>query len=195
MADWESIELNPDLSDILAEMAKRIPEDWLLASLLAEAEYVREQVVESIMSLAKSGKGGLRDSYQVELVSKGQEKVEAGVFSDLVYAEIQDTGGDILPKKKWLAFPHREAKNYVGVRWPRDFPDGHFAFALSSRDPGGTAYLFEFGRESPVFILKKMVHIPGMLYLDWAEAAWEGEGLEPSFGKNIGVSFGNAGFH
>jgi len=195
MAQWESIELNPDLSETLDELAKRIPDEWLLAPMLEEAEYVREQVVEVIMSLAKSGKGGLRDSYQVELVSKGREKVEVGVFSDLVYAEIQDTGGDISPKKQWLAFPHKEAKNYVGVRWPRDFPDGHFEFALSKSDPSNTAYLFEFGREPPVFILKKKVTIPGMLYLDWAEAVWEGEGLEPSFGNNIGVSFGNAGFH
>ena len=195
MADWESIELNPNLSDILDEVAKRIPEDWMLPSVLEEAEYLREHIVEAIMSLTKDGKGGLRDSYQVELVSKGKDKIDVGVFSDLVYAEIQDTGGDILPKKKWLAFPHKSAKSYVGIRWPRDFPDGQFNFALSSKDPGGTAYLFEKGRENPVFILKKMVNIPGMLYLDWAEAAWEGEGLEPSFGKNIGVSFGNAGFH
>jgi len=193
MADWESIELNPNLSDILDEVAKRIPDDWLLTPLLAEGEYLREHIVEAIMSLAKGGKGGLRDSYQVELVSKGEEKAEVGVFSDLVYAEIQDTGGDIFPKNKWLAYPHKDAKKYVGVRWPRDFPEDQLFFRLGKRP--NTAYLFEEGRAKPVFILKKMVHIPGMLYLDWAEAAWEGEGLEPSFGKNIGVSFGNAGFH
>jgi len=195
MADWESIELNPDLSEILDEMTRRIPEDWLLPSVLEEAEYIREHIVEAIMSLAKGGKGGLRDSYQVELVSKSDDSVNVGVFSDLIYAEIQDTGGNILPKKKYLAFPHKSAKSYVGVRWPKDFPDGQLSFALSSKDPGWTAYLFEKGRKAPVFILKKMVTIPGMLYLDWAEAAWEGESLEPSFGKNIGVSFGNAGFH
>ena len=46
MADWESIDLNPDLSEILDEMTKRIPDDWLLPSVLEEAEYIREHIVE-----------------------------------------------------------------------------------------------------------------------------------------------------
>jgi hypothetical protein len=193
MADWESIELNPNLPDILNDIAKRIPEDWLLPSMLEEGEYFRGHIVETLKALQKDGVGTLRDSYQVELVSKSNDTVDVGVFSSLVYAEIQDTGDDIFPKKKWLAFPHKDAKRYVGTRWAKDF-GGKLNFALSKHDPNGTAYLFEKGREKPVFILKKQVHIPGMLYLDWAAAAWEGEALESSFGKNIGLSFGDAGY-
>ena len=193
MTDFKATELNPDLAEMLGEIANRIPEDFLLQPMLAEAELLRGDIVRSIYDSAQNPKGDLARSFEVELIDKGEESVSVGVFSDLVYAEIQDEGDTISPKKKWLAYPHKDAKSYVGVRWPRDFPDGQLSFALSKHDPSGTAYLFEDGRKKPVFILKKEVEIPGLKYLDKARTLWESH-LEKNLDQHIGVSFEKAGF-
>ena len=114
MSDFKATELNPDLADVLSSIASRIPEDFLLQPMLAEAELLRGDIVRSIYDSADKPKGDLARSFQVELMDKGDESVSVGVYSELVYAKIQDEGGRIEPKKKWLAFPHKDAKSYVG---------------------------------------------------------------------------------
>jgi hypothetical protein len=193
MADFKATELNPDLAEMLADIATRIPEDWMLGPMLEQAEMLRGKIVRAILGAAKEPKGDLMRSYQVELMDRGEDSVSVGVYSDLVYAEIQDEGDTIYPKKKWLAYPHKDAKSYVGVRWPRDFPRGKLKFALSRHDPNGTAYLFEDGREKPVFILKKEVEIPGLNYLNTAIEQYDQE-VEKNFDQHIGLSFEKAGF-
>ena len=191
--DFTAEELDPDFVDKLDELAEKIPEDFIFNGMLAEAEFLRADVVRSIYDSAENPKGGLARSFEVQLIDQDKDSISVGVFSDLVYAEIQDTGDTITPKKKWLAYPHKDAKSYVGVRWPRDFPKNKLGFALSSHDPGGTAYLFEKGREKPVFILKKEVKIPGLRYLDKARTLWESN-LDKNLAGHIGVSFTRAGF-
>ena len=193
MADFRAIEDDPNLREMLDAIADRIPEDWMLKPMLQEGELLRAEIVKAIKDAAERYRGGLARSYQVELVDKGETYVGVGVFSDLVYAEIQDEGGDVFPKKKWLAYPHKKARSYVGVRWPRDFPKGKLGFALSKHDPSGTAYLFESGRKKPVFILKKTVHIPGLNYLESALALWEMD-VDRSLDEMVGTSFKKAGF-
>ena len=192
MADFDAKE-EEDLGAILNDIAERIPEEAILDSMKENAEYLVESVVESIYSLAKDPKSGLTDSYNAELLDTGKEVVY-GVFSSLVYAEIQDVGGPITPQTvKWLAYPHKDAKSFVGIRWPSDFPKGDLGFALSSHDPQGTAYLFGKNFKHPTFILKKKVEIPGLQYLDKALEDF-GKDAEKSFDKNIGLAFSKGGF-
>tara|TARA_R110002020_G_scaffold304441_2_gene520177 strand:+ start:194 stop:775 length:582 start_codon:yes stop_codon:yes gene_type:complete len=192
MADFDAIELNPDLGEMLDDIAARIPEDWMLESMLRQGEMLRGKIVRAIMSAAKEPKGDLMRSYQVELVDKSKEAVSVGVYSDLVYAEIQDEGGTVYPKKKWLAYPHKDAKSYVGVRWPRDFGKGQLHFALSKKS-SDVAYLFEDGRAKPVFILRKSVDLPGLDYLNTALDQYDQE-VEKDLDQHIGLSFEKAGF-
>ena len=193
MSDFKATELNPDLADVLSRIASRIPEDFLLQSMLRQGEMLRGKIVRAIMNAASEPKGDLMRSFQVELMDKGDESVSVGVYSDLVYAKIQDEGGRIEPKKKWLAFPHKDAKSYVGVRWPRDFARGALTFKLSKHDSQGTAYLFEEGRAKPVFVLKKLVKMPGLNYLDDAINEYE-QDVEKDLDQHIGLTFEKAGF-
>ena len=193
MTDFKATELNPDLAEMLGEIANRIPEDFLLQSMLSQGEMLRGKIVRAIMNAASEPKGDLMRSFQVELMDKGDKSVSVGVYSDLVYAEIQDEGGRIEPKKEWLAYPHKDAKSYVGVRWPRDFADGLLEFKLSKHDPANTAYLFQEGRAKPVFILKKLVKIPGLNYLNDAINEYE-QDVEKDLDQHIGLTFEKAGF-
>jgi len=192
--DFDVIEETPLLGEILDDIAERMPEEGILKAMEQSAHFLTESIVEAIYSLAKNPKGGLADSYEPELLDTGEE-VAFGVFSDLIYAKVQDEGKTLTPNAplKWMAYPHRSAKSYVGIRWPRDFPKGKLHFALSSHDPGGTAYLFENGREKPVFILKKKVKIPGLRYLDKALSSFDKD-VEKAFDKNVGLVFEKGGF-
>jgi len=192
--DFDVIEETPLLGDILDDIAERMPEEGILKAMEQSAHFLTESIVDAIYSLAKNPKGGLADSYEPELIDTGEE-VTFGVFSDLIYAKTQDEGDTLTPNAplKWMAYPHRSAKSYVGIRWPRDFPKGKLNFALSSHDPNGTAYLFENGREKPVFILKKKVKIPGLRYLDKALAIFD-EDVEKAFDENVGIVFKKGGF-
>lgn len=72
---------------------------------------VREECVEIRMA-------ELARSYREE-ASVSDDNIRMGAFSDLVYARIQDRGGTITPKRKYLSIPvTAKAKN----RWPRDWP-------------------------------------------------------------------------
>ena len=197
MADFEAIEDDPNLGHILSEVAKAIPKKAILDGMLLEGEFLLAEIVDSIKTLQKQGRGDLRDSYQVELVQKTKDSVSVGVFSDLIYAEIQDTGDTIKPKTvKWLAYPHEDAKAFVGIRWARDFPKkgaGSLGFALSSHDPKGTAYLFGRQFPHPVFILKKKVTIPGMQYLDDAMSRFKKD-VDKPLDSTVGLVFKEAGF-
>ncbi|MAH47746.1 hypothetical protein CMI37_18135 [Candidatus Pacearchaeota archaeon] len=192
MADFDAIEDDPNLGAILDDIATRMPSEAMLKGMEESAHYLTESVVEAIYSLAKNPKGGLADSYEPELLDTGKEVV-FGVFSDLVYAEIQDEGNFIFPKKKWLAYPHEDAKSFVGIRWPKDFTKGELSFALSSHDPNGTAYLFGDNFKHPTFILKKSVEIPGLRYLDKALENFDGD-VDKAFDKNVGLVFSQGGF-
>ena len=195
--DFDVIEETPLLGEILDDIAERMPEEGVLKAMEQSAHFLTESIVEAIYSLAKDPKGGLADSFGnpgPELIDTGEE-IAFGVFSDLIYAKVQDEGKTLTPNAplKWMAYPHRSAKSYVGIRWPRDFPKGKLSFALSSHDPSGTAYLFEKGREKPVFILKKKVKIPGLRYLDKALSTFDKD-VEKAFDKNVGLVFEKGGF-
>ena len=193
MADFDAIEETPTLSEILDDIAERMPDEGVFNAMKQSAHFLEEAIVDAIYSTAKNPKGGLADSYNPELVDTGKEEISFGVFSDLIYAKVQDEGDTLTPNAplKWMAYPHKDAKSYVGTRWPRDFPKGALNFALGKKP--GTAYLFEDGRDAPVFILKKKVKIPGLQYLDKALSNFDGD-VEKSFDKNVGLVFEKGGF-
>ena len=187
--DFEVLEIKPSLDEALKQTTGRVPNDWLLKPMLESGEFLRAKIVREIHSRAKEPKGDLWRSYQVELIDKGDEEVSVGVFSDLVYAEIQDEGGTIRAKKKYLAIPFKDAKSEIGVRWPRDFSKGELSFAKGKKV--GTAYLFK--GDKLMFVLKERVEIPGLDYLDPALAAYDKD-VEKRLDQHIGLSFKKAGF-
>ncbi|KKK63477.1 hypothetical protein LCGC14_2993890, partial [marine sediment metagenome] len=75
------------LRDFGDEIDKVMVKALLNASLALQAE-----IVTAIVSTSKYGRGGLADSYKVRLLSKGGPVKSAGVFSNSVYARVQDIG-------------------------------------------------------------------------------------------------------
>jgi len=187
--EFTAEELTPDFVDKLDELAEKIPEDFIFDGMLAEAEFLRADIVGSIYDSAKDPKGDLARSFEVQLIDQNKDSMSVGVFSDLVYAEIQDEGGEINAKKKYLAYPHKDAKSIIGVRWPRDFPKDALQFVKSKKP--GTALLYQGTRL--MFILKERVELPGLRYLDKARTLWESN-LDKNLAGHIGVSFTRAGF-
>ena len=70
-------------------------------------------------------------------VTDGGSKLLFGTLSELPYAAIHDTGGEILPKKKYLAIPLNKGARDRG--WPRDWPEDALEFGYSK---SGKAFLF-----------------------------------------------------
>jgi len=188
--EFEAEELDPDFVGLLERMTEPlVRQEFMLKTMLAEGEFLRDDIVGSIYDSAKDPKGDLARSYEVQLLDQGGDFISVGVFSDLVYAEIQDVGGEINAKKKYLAIPHKDAKSIIGVRWPRDFPKDALQFVKSKKQ--GTALLYQ-GKKL-MFILKERVDIPGLRYLDKARTLWESN-LDKNLASAVGLSFSDAGF-
>ncbi len=81
--------------------------DKVMVKALLDASFaLQAEIGEAIVSTSKYGRGGLADSYKVRLLSKGGPVKSAGVFSNSVYARIQDQGGVVRPRRvKWLTIP------------------------------------------------------------------------------------------
>ena len=187
--EFTAEELTPEFVAILDDLAKRIPDDFIFDGMIAEADLLRADIARTIYDSAKDSKGALAGSFEVQVLNQGEDSISIGVFSDLVYAEIQDEGGEIKAKKKYLAIPFKDSKSIIGVRWPRDFAEGELQF-IKSKKPG-TALLYQGNRL--MFILKERVELPGLRYLDKARTLWESN-LDKNLGGHIGVSFTRAGF-
>lgn len=117
--------------------------------------------------LNKTGqaKGGLSRSFRETFVAAGEDEISAGAYSDLVYADIQDRGGVIRPRRgKMLAIPLKGAGVPRG-KWPRDYPKGalfRVGSALATR--AGSRGKLKF-----LFALKSSVRIPPTNYIAKAE--------------------------
>lgn len=131
--------------------------DGLEGPMLQAAEIVRGEIVKA----APVGTGALRRSFRSVLIQTSKDKISSGVFSDLPYARIQNTGGTIFPKTvKNLAIPlTREAQKL----WPRDWPPGALVFQMRR----GKKFLFDRS-DRLQYVLKRSVTIKGSGYLDTA---------------------------
>lgn len=139
-----------------AEVKKQIVKLGLEAALIAEAE-MRRQIV---MLLDKDPTGALARSVRREIVRQGPGELTVQVGPHTVYAAIQDVGGIVRPKKKFLAIPIPGAGVRKG-KWPRDWGKGELHF---QNRKGGSPLLF-YG-DKPVYVLKTFVRIKGVHYVD-----------------------------
>ena len=148
-----------ELADKLRRAAEQINTDlfkWTLEAALHVEGKVREVVMRTF---TKNPTGNLARSFKARILLGGAE-VSAGVFSDLIYAKIQDEGGIITPRmRRNLAIPLNMA---ASKRWPREW-GGKLRFAKMR----GKRFLVD-DTGKPQYILKESVAIKGRHYLKTA---------------------------
>jgi hypothetical protein len=114
--------------------------------------------------------GRLRDS--ISSVVLDEENGITGLIGSgvrqgnrVIYANIQETGGTVTPKRvKWLTIPLQAALTPAGVPRgrARDFQNTFFAYSKA-----GNLILFQRQGKSivPLFVLKKSVKVPASHYM------------------------------
>lgn len=138
--------------------------DTVKRGALKSAELTAGVLRREIMQTYPNGRGGLARSYRPSLVAVSGKKVVTGVFSDLVYAGIQNRGGVVTPRNaKALAIPLN--KSIPVGKWPRHFARGELFFVKSKR--GNSLLARTKGKDGiePMFLLRKSVTIRGTNYL------------------------------
>jgi len=134
-------------------------------SVLMAAELVRSAIVLEIQAWTATSdarkSGALMRSFRPSVVREESGEITAGVYSDLPYARIHETGGTITPKAAkalTVPFPHLP----IGAQ-AADFPD---AFVWRSAD-GAKAYLARTVGKSLelLFSLRDSVTIRAKKYL------------------------------
>ena len=87
------IEIDDRVSPALDNLRKGMP-DLLEKGTLRVAEDVAGEIRRQVMQrLSKDPTGDLSRSFKPSILSRSDGSMTVGVFSDLVYAEIQDQGG------------------------------------------------------------------------------------------------------
>lgn len=139
-------------------------------SVIRLADYIAEEKLSGKKLNVRTG--NLRRSFQENKARKVQRRADGvigTVGTNVKYAKIQEYGGTIRPKKKkWLTVPIGEALTPSGAPRgsARDFKGTFFAWSRKGN-------LILFGQSPvgggkkivPLFVLKKMVRIPGRAYM------------------------------
>lgn len=115
--------------------------------LKVAALYARPALVDEIKHrLAKDPTGALARSVQTRfLLTESRQDLSVAVAgSKLIYAEIQDQGGEILPTRRYLAVPVRLPRAMRG-KWPRDWPSDALTLIRSRK---GNLLLVEMQRRA-----------------------------------------------
>lgn len=176
------LQINTDgIEAYSANASKRVPEA-LQAGVMEAAEFtagvIRRWIADTFGGKGNRTTGELARSYTVQLVQTEGGDIKAGVYSDLVYAAIQNYGGPITAKAAGaLTVPVGLGKNLpVGAR-ARDVPN-----LFVWRNPEtGKAFLVKAKRGGKLdlyFLLTKRVTLPATYYLDKAEADAEKDVIE-----------------
>ena len=150
--------------------------------MMEAGESVRAEIVKTLRDTSKRYTGGLANSYDVTLLSSSKGDVRVGVLSDSPYAEIQNEGGTITPKGKYLAIPQTEQLKRSG-KWPRDFAEGEL-YAVYG-DKGGV--LLDANTDILQYVLTKAVTIRGKRYLEKSVKAAKDD-IEQIMGKKVKVA-------
>lgn len=131
----------------------------ILALTLKAALHLEGVVREVIMrTFTKNPTGNLARSFKARLIRTTDDGVSAGVFSELIYAKIQDEGGTITPRTaRNLAIPLNRA---ASKRWPREWGKGKLHFAKMR----GKKFLVDKAGV-PQYALRESVTIRGRGYL------------------------------
>jgi len=154
-------------------------------ALLKAAEHAAGNIRETAYDTFKDSKGTLARSFKVTMLAPKDGAIRAGALSDLSYADIQNRGGTVNPKRgENLAIPVSKRAKSTGM-WPRDRSDLEFFYnpktgkkllVLASGKPGQ--------RDWVQYVLMKSVYITPTYYLDWANAKTEKE-LPSLFGDAL----------
>lgn len=145
--------------------------------MLQAAELAAGEIRLAAFDAFPSGRGGIARSFNATMLQSEKGSLKSGALSDLVYARIQDKGGDIFPKRaKALTVPVSHIAKTMrdhGVG-ARDWPDGKLALVWPRGKPHG--FLIETRRRGKFivhYVLKKQVHINPTHYIDKAREAVE----------------------
>lgn len=162
-------------------------EQALDAGVLKCAQVAAGEIRRTILATFKGRTGNLARSFRETFLGSAKTGVaSAGALSDSVYAEIQDAGGTVRPKRKYLAIPVPSANVPYG-KWPRDYAKGELRF---KRGRGDSALLVDRAGK-PIFALKKQVRITGRSYLATAAEASQPK-LAEVMGQNVQVAVGRS---
>jgi hypothetical protein len=163
---------------VLKDIADTLGPEFV-RSVLRAAEIVRGQIVLSIRArLNKDPRGQLQQSYKPVVHEQGVGDVSVGVYSNLPYAQIHESGGTIVPRTvRHLAVPfkHGLMRSQQGM-WPRHFPKGELQLIPRA---GKSALLVKsnFTKKgvlksmTPMFSLVSRVRIKATHYLSEAATA------------------------
>lgn len=104
----------------IAKLVDGFPQTMTKAVIKA-ALHVESETKKEIYETFPDGRtGALARSFHPVFIGREGNTVSAVVRSELVYARIQDEGGTIKPKGRFLAVPLPNVRLPVG-KWPRDF--------------------------------------------------------------------------
>lgn len=157
-----NVTVNPPIEELTEELAKKIPQG-ISKSMLLAAEIAAGEIRSSIYTTFKNIKGGLARSFKTAMLSsKSLGVFRSGAISDLVYAGIQEEGGEILPKRKYLAQPisYRAKQNAI---WPRDVPKKSLYTFISEK-----GNLILSNGDDLAWVLRKSVTLKPKRYLEKA---------------------------
>jgi len=178
------VDISQDLGVFLKNVVASIDKDGIKRMLLA-AEHATGEIRRS----APHDRGGLIRSFKATmLTSQTLGILRSGGVSDLIYTKIQDEGGTITAKKKYLAIPVGDRARSVAGLWPRDWADGDLFFyttksgkpALAKRDGAP-------GKDFVQYVLRKNVKIKPTNYLKAAALNAEPE-IAAILGDQIQIS-------
>jgi hypothetical protein len=160
-----SVEIVNPPDEALAKVAKGIGGSLERGMLLA-AEIAAGEVRRAIRARLRQHTGALGRSYRATMLKpKRKGQLRSGAVSDLVYARIQDEGGTVTAKKRFLTIPVSEAakRHSRGGGRARQFLDALGVRGRArARAQGVVHYAF-----------KRSVRIPASGYLDAAQTAAE----------------------
>lgn len=158
--------IGPDLSVVMPRTAKAFKAATARLPLKIAELYARPALVDEIKHrLVKDPTGALMRSVQSRfLVNESKPSLSVAVAgSKLVYAKIQDQGGEIRAKRKFLAIPVNLPAASRG-KWPRDWPQGVLQLIRARR---GKFLLAERDGERLIvrYVLQRSVRLRGAGYV------------------------------
>lgn len=160
----------------------------LAGGLIDAAQYVEGIIKVQIFQKFKASTGMLARSFRAVPVLKEDKSLASGVFSDLIYAKVQNDGMQNIHSKRpggYLAIPISDyVKKKVGF-WPRDWP-GDALFCYKSRK-GNLLLAEKKGSTGDIvnhYLLRKSVSIKGRHYIEEAKRQSE-PGVEQILGDEV----------
>jgi hypothetical protein len=163
------IAFDGDVGGIVDRIAKGLSGGTATA-LLKAAAYAAGELRRTSQMLTKSGKqkGGLARSWKEQLNEVSGDTLSVGAYSAMPYAQIQNEGGIIRAKRKFLAIP---LNGVPRGKWPRDYPRGELFRPMGRDGKPRTVLAMKTGQRGKLkilFALTPSVRIDATGYIDFA---------------------------